>query len=113
MTIEDLKKILFAYDHEQYYPEDSVYTFTRFFLPQAYENGFRLTLYTNSIWSALREAAPRDSLPMEHLTRTIEFILLAGHREDCPEFELSISAIRTAVQASNLKSFSGLLANPI
>lgn len=106
---DDLEKILHAYDEEQYYPEDSEYSFTRFFLPDAFGSGFRLSSYVKPIWSALRKASNTDSIPMEHLSRTIEFLLVAGQREDNNAFELTHERIKTAVQASNLQYFSGLM----
>lgn len=106
---EDLEKILYAYDEEQYYPEDSDYSFTRFFLPDAFDNGFRLSSYAKPIWSVLRKATNTESLPMEHLSRTIEFLLVASQREDSRDFKFTQQQIKTAVQASNLQYFSGLM----
>lgn len=106
---EDLEAILHAYDEKHFYPEDSDWSFTRFFLPEAYKNGFRLSTYSKPIWSALKKAANSESVPMEHLSRTIEFILVASKREDRPDFELNAEHISTAIQASNLQYFSGLM----
>jgi hypothetical protein len=109
---EDLEEILRSYDEKQFYPEDSDYTFTRFFLPMAYENGFRLIQYAKSIWLALRKSAAGlaiDSIPMEHLSRTIEFLLVVGQQKDDSKFKLTPNDIKTAVQASNLSYFSGLM----
>lgn len=56
-TKDGLQAILEAYDDIQVYPDDTTCTFTRFFLPYAYENGFRMTAYSNDIWSSLKKAA--------------------------------------------------------
>ena len=106
---EDLEVILHAYDEKQFYPEESDYSFTRFFLPEAYKNNFRLSTYSKQIWSALKKAANSESVPMEHLSRTIEFILVASKREDKSAFKLNAEQISTAIQASNLQYFSGLM----
>lgn len=111
-TNDDLKKILCAYDNEQHYPEGSDYTFTRFFFPCAYANGFRLEQYSKPIWSALINAAKgfhAGSIPMEHVSRTIEFLLMLGQKEDCSSFKFNAKNIVTAVKASNLSYFTGLM----
>lgn len=84
---EDLATILVAYDGEKRYPEDSDWTYTRFFLPEAYDSGFRLKDFAELIWPALIEAAKplgTGTVPMEHLTRTIEHLLLANRKADSP-----------------------------
>lgn len=109
---EDLATILVAYDDEKRFPEDSDWTYTRFFLPMAYESGFRLKDYADSIWQALIAAAKplgTGTVPMEHLTRTIEYLLLANRKADLPEFKLEDPMIDAAVAASNLFAFCGLM----
>ena len=110
---EDLKKILVAYDDEKRYPEDTDWTYTRFFLPEAYRAGFRLHKKADLIWSMLIDAAKplgTDTVPMEHLTRTVEYILLAARKVDSSQFEFDDVQVQAAVDASNLKHFCGLMA---
>ncbi len=110
-TRGDLKVILEAYDNVQYFPIDSDYTFTRFFLPDAYSEGLRLSDYADDIWSALKHAAKQlmaESIPMEHLSRTIEYLLVDGSKYDSPKFKFDNNHIKNAVEASNLNYFSGL-----
>lgn len=114
-SIEDLREILDAYDLTLRYPEDCDHTYTRFFLPLAYDNGFRLASNADAIWRKLRAAAkglPGDSIPMEHLSRTVEFLLVYGMASDGRNFKLTSKAIDDAVAASNLRYFSGLLGAP-
>lgn len=109
---EDLATILVAYDEEKRFPEDSTWTYTRFFLPKAYEAGFRLTNYADIIWPALIEASTSlgtGTVPMEHLTRTVEYLLLANRKEDAPTFLLDANLVAIAVAASNLEEFCGLM----
>lgn len=111
-SIEDLSEILGAYDLTLRYPEDYDHTYTRFFLPLAYDNGFRLSNNADAIWRKLRAAAKGlsgDSIPMEHLSRTVEFLLVYGTKSDSPNFKLTPQNIDDAVAASNLRYFSGLL----
>lgn len=114
-SIEDLREIIDAYDTTLIYPEDSDHTYTRFFLPLAYDNGFRLASNAAAIWKKLRAAAKGlrgDSIPMEHLSRTVEFLLVYGKASDSRNFKLTPKAIDAAVAASNLRYFSGLLRAP-
>lgn len=114
-SIEDLREILNAYDLTLKYPQDYDYSYTRFFLPLAYDNGFRLASNADAIWSKLNAAAkglPGDSIPMEHLSRTVEFLLVYGTGSDSQTFKLTAKAINEAVEASNLRYFSGLLSTP-
>lgn len=110
-TKSDLRVILESYDNIQYFPVDSDFTFTRFFLPYAFDNGFRLGNFSDEIWSALVNAAKQltvDSIPMEHLSRTIEYLLVKGSKSDSPKFSFHKTDIILAVKASNLSMFSGL-----
>jgi hypothetical protein len=114
-SIEDLSEILNAYDLTLKYPVDCDHTYTRFFLPLAYDNGFRLASNADTIWSKLRIAAKGlsvDSIPMEHLSRTVEFLLVYGAASDSRAFKLEEKTVEDAVEASNLRYFSGLLCAP-
>lgn len=109
---EDLEFILQAYDYEKRYPENSDWPYTRFFLPDAYKAGFRLQNYSELIWSILLAAAEplrTKTVPMEHLTRTIEHLLLANRNNDLETFRLDSQLVEKAVDASNLRSFSALM----
>jgi hypothetical protein len=111
VSILDLEKILHDYDEIQHFPEGSEYSFTRFFLPNAYQNGFRLRKYADEIWKILKTAAGSysESIPMEHLSRTIEYLLVASSAFDSDKFKVKSDLIESAVAASNLAYFSGLL----
>lgn len=106
---EDLKVILNAYDEILIYPKNSSYTFTHFFFPYAFDHGFKLTIYADMIWQALKDASIElvdDSIPMEHLSRTVEYLLVSGSKNDCPGFKFTRQIIIDAIEASNLRSFS-------
>lgn len=113
-TREDLEEILYAYDEDKRFPENSDYTYTRFFLPLAYENGFRLRKFANPIWSALKKSSlslGENSLPMEHLFRTIEYLLVAGRHSDTSDYAITRQNILDAIAASNLEEFCGVMSN--
>lgn len=111
-SLQELLELLKGYDENSEFPENSGWSYTRFFLPEAYENGFRLYKFAASIWEKLCEAAGTkdgDSIPMEHLCLTIEHLLTASRRFDCATFTLSGEDIGNAVDASDLKNFTSLM----
>lgn len=111
-NIEDLKTILHAYDEKKFYPLDSDWTYTRFFFPEAYRSGFRLASCANRIWDKISTAAKMlhtQSVPMDYVTRIIEFILVVSRNEDSNNFLLDDSRIQEAIAASNLKLFASIM----
>jgi hypothetical protein len=91
-TIEDVHACLVGYDEETEFPPGSNFSFTRYFFPKAYEEGFRLANYTNDLFQAfinVRQAARVSGnmeIPMQYLTKTIEYVLITygvqGHDVD-------------------------------
>jgi len=111
-TIEELRHILKVYDMGSEFPEGSGWSYTEFFLPEAFKHGFRLENYVEKIWNALSMAASAledGRIPMEHLSMTIENCLLAAFKDDAPNFTLSAQDINAAVQGANLELFGALM----
>ena len=103
-----LKVLLEGYDDKSEYPEDTGWSYTRFFLPLAYENGFRLSKFTGPIWDEIITATSLhtgETLPMEHVCLIIEDLLLNMRRDDCENFTLSTEEIKTYVEASGIANF--------
>lgn len=55
-TESDIRRILECIDNTSSYPEGSGWTYTYFFLPDAYTAGFRLSDSSQIIWTALKSA---------------------------------------------------------
>lgn len=111
-TAEDLNEILKDYDETKCYPEDTPWTFTQFFFPEAYDEGFRLANHAEAIFSALdgiKTTEGYKGIPMEHVARTIESLLLQNRNFDNSSFSLSDKHISSAVQASGLENFISLM----
>lgn len=111
-SVEELKEILKAFDEGTEYPEGSGWSYTRFFLPQAFEQGFRLQTYASRLWSALTAAnagGESSGLPMEHTIAAIESLLQMARASDCANFVLSDSDLEDAVDASQLRSFTTMM----
>jgi len=112
--VNDLSKILDSYDINSEYPEGSGWSYTRFFVSDGYQAGFRLVNYVQELWDAMHKALgayPEAGVPMEHVCLTIEYLLLALRVDDCYNVTISKRDIADAVAASNLAVFSGLMHN--
>jgi len=78
---EDLYECLVGYDEHCEFPEGSAFSFTRYYFPTAYEEGFRLANYTDElidIYKELRRESGLNSIleiPMQYLTLAIEYAL--------------------------------------
>ncbi|MEB1806014.1 MAG: ATP-binding protein [Bacillaceae bacterium] len=79
-TKSDLKEVLIGYDQYSYPPE-SGWTMTKYYFPDAFEEGFRLENYSDLLFDVfvqLRKEASisgKIEIPMQYLTLTIEYIL--------------------------------------
>lgn len=105
-----LGKILKAYDEDLIYPPGSGVTFTQFFLPLAYQSGFRLFDNAEIIWkefALVLKNSQREEVPMEHLTRCVQYLLLNSLDNDNSEFVLTEDLAKMAVLASGLGEFFG------
>ena len=112
---KELQALLESYDEDSEYPEGSGWSYTRFFFPQAFDEGFRLAQYASLIWRGLTQAAGyggNGMIPMEHICHTIEHLLLASRHEDCANFVISADDVAAAVESANLQAFSMLMKIP-
>jgi hypothetical protein len=74
---EDVATCLLGYD-ETTYPQGNDWPFTRFYLPQVFDSGYRLTDDAHVLWRAFEEAHNKACLPgrleisMESFVRAVE-----------------------------------------
>lgn len=114
LSAQSFLNILFQFDHEKEYPVDSGYSFTKFFLPCAFAAGFRLSSCHELIWSLLEARVGGgllESVPLEHIFRIIENILIYGRKEDCDEFTLTDELVQLALDRSRVAEFLDLINN--
>lgn len=80
-TVDDITTCLVGYDDESSYPEGSDCSFTQFFFPKLYAEGFRLATYADLFYETFQEMRRKANIPgkfeipMQYLTTTVEFIL--------------------------------------
>jgi hypothetical protein len=109
-SMKDLTRILESYDINSEFPDGSGWSYTRFFAPIAFKNGFLLERYADTIWSELNNAnSGAGTLPMEHTCLTVEYLLLQIWKRDCFDLTLSKKDISTAVLASGLQNFNSVM----
>ncbi|MEQ7049907.1 ATP-binding protein [Paenibacillaceae sp. P-4] len=78
---EELKVCLEGYDNLSEFPENSGWSFTRYYFPESYEQGFRLFNCTDELYGtyeALRKEkgiSKKLEIPMQYLTLTVEYAL--------------------------------------
>jgi hypothetical protein len=88
------------------YPPATDWTYTRFFYPQAFDNGFRLVDQSLAVWEAFlrahalaRISAPVE-IPMQYFAHAVEIALEASMQLDSPEFQFTPEMWDSAVQES-------------
>lgn len=100
---EDVATCLNGYDQTAY-PEGGEWTFTRFYIPQAFDSGYRLVSDADTLWQAFEAAhhkanlAGRLAIPMESFARAVEIVLKESELRDsagyCPEAALWTYAVQ-------------------
>lgn len=76
-TIDDIKTCLEGYDIHSEYPEGSNWSFTRYFFPEAYQDGYRLSNDANLIFECFENVklnahiTSKFEIPMQYFTLTI------------------------------------------
>lgn len=106
LSARDTGTCLQGYDEESEHPADSGWSFTRYYFPAAFEDGFRLRSYQDLVWQAFKETKEECGLPgklevpMYYFCRTVEYILVEfSTLEDHPP-ELSLQSWKLAVSNS-------------
>lgn len=84
---EDVATCLNGYDQTAY-PADSQWSFTRFYVPAAFDAGYRLVSDAGVLWQAFESAHNRAnlpgqlSIPMESFARAVEIVLKESEQKD-------------------------------
>jgi hypothetical protein len=104
-SAEDCAAILATYDRGEY-PAGSGWTYTRFFLPEAYGAGLRLAQEAGRLWGAFEDAHIRANLdgaleiPMKYFTTAIEAALLLNTGNDSARFAFSDAGWARTIEKS-------------
>lgn len=80
-SLSEMKACLSCYDEHARFPEDTDWTFTRYFLPDAFAKGWRLSQHAAAFWKAFEDVRRHGvmhgpmEIPMQHFVRTVERFL--------------------------------------
>lgn len=78
----DLRACLDCYDQKSRFPENTDWTFSRYYLPDAFSGGWRLTNHAAAFWSAFEEVYRSAActgameIPMQFFARAVDRFLL-------------------------------------
>jgi len=108
-NLEELIILLKLYDEDSEFPNHTGISYTHFFFPLAYAQGFRMTDCADLLWKILAKNFPAHTeygIPMEHLCLTVQHLLVANRKSDVSNFCFGEEDIDRAVLASNLLNFT-------
>lgn len=102
--VEDLRKIARSLDQDSEYPPGSGWSYTYFFVPQAFEAGWRLEDHVDALWRALTDVCAANSLPeitelpMQAIVAMFRALMLELHDRDAPDLGLPAEAVTYAIK---------------
>jgi hypothetical protein len=120
----ELREVMRYYDTPEglVYPEHSDWCFTRFFLPQAYANGWRLSSCAGELWAQFEKRATPQLSPsgrvqpfsvgMEWVAGAIQYALVNNWDLDSPRLKLTRQEWSAAVDSTGFGSSLGLTYAP-
>jgi len=103
-NVQEVATCLSGYDRTAH-PRGSDWSFTRFYMPQASEAGYRLHEDAQTVWSAFDEMHHKHGLPeemqipMESFTRAVEIVLKDSLLRDGAGYRPSADLWRMAVRS--------------
>lgn len=117
-SVAELRFVLRSYDESTEWPAESKQSFTAYFFPEAFKQGFRIAHCATELWGLYQELAPsalsaRLEVPMEHVVSPIEWIFRTAATDD-GSFVLGRQQLLKALQAVNysdtMRSIAGSFA---
>ncbi len=103
-SVEDAASCLLGYD-TACFPSESEWTFTRFFLPEAWSRGIRLQDQASALWAEFQNVHDEGGfrtpleIPMTYFARSVE-IALTDISKDSVDFEFTPLIWKRAVEES-------------
>ena len=109
-SVADFRATLELYDFEERFPVDSDWTYTRFFLPRAYDAGLRLSNYAQQIWTIYEEVSRTARLVdfkeigMADFAAFVQCLLKINMDSDSETFKLTSEMLQDAIEYSGFVS---------
>ncbi|NOU96208.1 AAA family ATPase [Paenibacillus sp. LMG 31456] len=105
-SVDEIKTCLTGYDNFSEFPEKSGWSFTRYFFPEAFENGEKLSQFADTIINVFIDIRREHGLsknfeiPMQYLTLSIEIALKTSGAHGHSKEWLTVNDWRNAVLGS-------------
>lgn len=107
-----LTETLRGFDEDLIYPADSACSYTNFFLPRAYSNGFRLNHSADLIFTRANNCivkSAKSEIPIAHLFAALGYMMIGIRSQDACEFQLTEKMVDAALVKSGMANFSKLM----
>jgi len=123
-SVIELREVMHAYDdpRELEYPAGSGWSFTRFFAPEAFANGWRLASCAGACWEEFREVAAgrlksagksrRLNIGMQWVAGAIRHVLQLLWDRDSPKPEIPQKFWRAAILQTGWADTLGVIYDP-
>jgi len=109
--LEDLECMALAMDQTSEYPAGTGCKYTQFFLPKAYQAGWRLKDNIPRIWEILTATCSANGvpefteLPMQGISAMLRALMQEFRQLDCPTFAVPEGVVRKVIETVALQQF--------
>lgn len=107
---EELAYVIRSYDEDSVWPDDSQTSYTEYFVPDAFEHGFRLAATAHVLWQVLinlsegSKTRQGPELPMQHIARACEYVLRHGAQGESVDNLVSEAGWQAAAKQTGFAS---------
>ena len=104
----ELRRMLQALDVGSEYPSGSGVSFTKFFLPKAFDSGWRFASQAERIWDALERICRKENvsfpkeMPVQPITACVRWLMKTLSHMDEPDLEIDERMIEDAIYRVSL-----------
>ncbi|MFW8589700.1 ATP-binding protein [Glaciecola sp. 2405UD65-10] len=109
LSLEELTYIFEGYDEESEWPKGSKTSFTKFYFSNAFDNGFRLSTYSELFWNVyIEQFNGKDSdleIPMEHVGKAVNYIFRNYGNDELSSFSLDKNIIEEAINHTQYANY--------
>ena len=101
----DIRQCLENYDDAEF-PEETGWSFSRYYFPSLFEEGWRLASEASQVWQAFQQLKAESHLPgnteipMQYFARTVEYVMRYFGTLESQPYSLSLNQWREAVTKS-------------
>ncbi|MDQ9142351.1 MULTISPECIES: ATP-binding protein [Pseudomonas] len=115
-SVDWLKETLSAFDQDMIYPRGSGCSYTRFFLPKAFDSGFRLNSLADLIFNESMsniKSVGASLIPTENMFMALAYLLIGTRDDDAEGFEITKDHVIKAIIKSDMQQISALMGDKL